>query len=310
MGLFSLLTALLVEHFHPLTSRLPVYLWVTRYANFLERHFNAGQHRHGVIAWVLGVVPALIAVSAVYFALYFLSPLLALAWNAAVLYGTMGFKYFANTNAAIADALKTRDVTKARDLLGKWRGGGVDELEANEIARLGIEQTFQCAHRQIFAPIAWFLALMPLGPVGPVLYRLASMLAHKWGDMDNPDFGDFGRFSARAFELLDWVPVRLTAISFAIVGDFEDAVYCWRTQAAAWPQRGFGVILAAGAGALGIRLGEPLHQGGILEMRPELGLGDEADTDYMQSAVSLIWRALTLWMVLLFMLQIAKWSGG
>ena len=54
----------------------------------------------------------------------------------------------------------------------------------------------------------------------------------------------------------------LTALTFAVVGNFEDAVYCWRSQALAWSTRTQGVILAAGAGALGVRLGDTLHQYG------------------------------------------------
>jgi len=103
------------------------------------------------------------------------------------------------------------------------------------------------------------------------------------------------------------LPLRLTALSFAIVGDFEDAVYCWRTQAEGWAQHGMGIVLASGAGALGVRLGEPLPVGGEVEFRAELGLGDDADADYLQSAVSLIWRAAVLWLALISLFTIATW---
>ena len=109
---------------------------------------------------------------------------------------------------------------------------------------------------------------------------------------------------------MDWVPLRLSAISFAVVGDFEDAVYCWRSQASAWAQQGIGIVLASGAGALGVKLGEPLNYGGNIEFRPELGLGDDADADYLDSAVSLVWRTVVLWLVLLLLLTLAGWVGG
>ena len=75
---------------------------------------------------------------------------------------------------------------------------------------------------------------------------------------------------------LDWMPVRLTALSFAVVGDFEDAVACWRTQAARWSaQEGgmtIGILLAAGGGALGVQLGGMLPTlSGDPDVRPELG---------------------------------------
>jgi cobalamin biosynthesis protein CobD/CbiB len=70
-----------------------------------------------------------------------------------------------------------------------------------------------------------------------------------------------------------------------------------------------GIVLAAGAGALGIRLGAPIVRGGVVEDRPELGLGDEPDTSSLDSTVGLIWRALSLWLLLLLVLTIAVAFG-
>jgi cobalamin biosynthesis protein CobD/CbiB len=109
--------------------------------------------------------------------------------------------------------------------------------------------------------------------------------------------------------VLDWVPARITASAFAVVGDFEDAIYCWRTQAARWPDHLLGVVLAAGAGALGVRLGMPVLRGTVLEDRPELGLGEDADTPFLDSVVGLIWRALVLWLAALLALSVARAFG-
>ena len=87
-------------------------------------------------------------------------------------------------------------------------------------------------------------------------------------------------------------------------------MYCWRTQALAWPDKALGIVLASGAGALGVRLGEPLRQEGIVYFRPELGLGDEADADYLQSAIGLVWRVLILMVGLLLLLTFAHWLGN
>jgi adenosylcobinamide-phosphate synthase len=84
-------------------------------------------------------------------------------------------------------------------------------------------------------------------------------------------------------------------------------VECWREQAQRWRPPSHGIVLAAAAGALGVRLGGELHEYGTLEYRPELGAGDEADTDYMQAAVGLMWRALVLWVFLIALTTIASW---
>jgi cobalamin biosynthesis protein CobD/CbiB len=123
----------------------------------------------------------------------------------------------------------------------------------------------------------------------------------------------FGEPARRLLHWIDWIPVRLTALSFAIVGDFEDAVYCWRTQAATWPvaQGGptYGILLAAGAGALGVQLGGPVPAaGGDIDPRPEIGAGDAVEVDVLPSAVGLVWRALILWLLLVFLLSLANWA--
>lgn len=307
MSLFSLIAALLFEHFRPLNGRNPLTLLFTRYANLLERHFNAGENVHGVVAWMLAVLLPTLAVGIAYAGLYYVNPLLAWAFGAVVLYALLNLKQIGAQAELIAGALRDGRIDEARSALTQWQGRSADEFGATEIARASIEQTLSCSHKNLFGVIAWFVVL---GPAGAVLYRFSQLLSQKWGGLDVHEFGQFGKFTAEAFELLDWVPLRLTAVSFAVVGDFEDAVYCWRAQAANWLQPGIGIVLASGAGALGVKLGEPLHAGGSIVFRPELGLGDEADADYLDSAVSLIWRTVVLWLVLLLLLTLAGWVGG
>lgn len=276
-----------------------------RYADQLERQLNAGEHRHGVLAWCLAVLPLAIVTAIVSHALYALTPLAGWLWNIAVLYVTMGFRRFSHYFTLITRALRDQDLTVARETLGRWRGKTAAEFTPNEVARVSIELALVGSHRHVFGPIAWFIVL---GPAGAVLYRLSAVLAERW-ERDDPQFGAFGDFAQRAFFVLDWVPARLTAASFAIVGNFEDALFCWRTQAEAWAARAHGIILASGGGALGVRLGDALQEPGSVEFRPELGLGEAADVDYMQSAVGLIWRALVLWIFLIFIVTIAHSMG-
>ena len=89
----------------------------------------------------------------------------------------------------------------------------------------------------------------------------------------------------------------MSAFAFAIVGDFEDALFCWRTQAPSWPRPEEAVVLAAGAGALEVRLGEPIPAGGGWVARPALGVGEAASEDGLASLEGMLWRALVLWLV-------------
>jgi adenosylcobinamide-phosphate synthase len=120
---------------------------------------------------------------------------------------------------------------------------------------------------------------------------------------------EFGRPVRSLLYALDWVPVRVTAVTFAVVGDFEDAIYCWRTQAKAWGSLHEGILLASAAGALGAQLGGPITSPtGEPEFRPELGIGEVADAEIMPSAVGLVWRALLVWLALVLLLTLAYWA--
>ena len=101
---------------------------------------------------------------------------------------------------------------------------------------------------------------------------------------------------------------RLRAV-FSVVGNFEDAVYCWRSQAVLWPERSSAILIASGGGALGVRLGMPVHESGGIVDRPEMGLGSEAGVDHMQSTAGLVWRALLVCLFLLALLAAAGWVG-
>jgi adenosylcobinamide-phosphate synthase len=146
--------------------------------------------------------------------------------------------------------------------------------------------------------------LVPFGPVGAILFRTASILARRWATTQ----GQFGVFAQRAFHAINWLPARLTGLTYAIAGNFEDATFCWRTQAETWLEPEDGVVLAAGAGAMGVRLGQSINVGGETVWRPELGSAQtEPDADSIDSAVSMIWRGLLIWIVAGLLVVIAGW---
>jgi len=303
MKFLALVCALLLEQAWPLRRGNPLYAGFDGYADYLERQFNGLQARHGVIAWLVAVLPLALFTVVVHVLLREAGALLAMAWSVAVLYVAMGFRRFSHCFTEIAQALREQNINTARDVLGRWRGVPADELQAAEISRVSIELGLLQAHRYVLGPIFWFVVL---GPAGPVVYRAADLLAARWGKLVEPERRAFAQFAERAFFWIDWLPARITAASFAIAGNFEDAAYCWRTQAAGWGRGAEGVLLASGAGALGVKLGGALREEGMLNQRPELGIGDEVNAEDLRGAVGLIWRALVLWLFLLLIVSLAR----
>lgn len=307
MSLLSLIAVFLIEQLQPLDYRRVVAEPLGAWADLIESRFNAGAYRHGVLAWCIAVLLPVLVAAIAYGLLYSLNPLFGWLLNVGVLYLTMGFRQFSHHYTEIQLALRNGDLERARQLLGEWQGISTYGLGSEDIARLSIEGALAASHRHVFAVVLWFV-LLP-GPCGALLYRLSAVVRERWNAESTVLQTDFSTFSRLVFGIIDWLPSRATAAAFAIVGDFEDAVYCWRTQPAQWPDRDLGIVLAAGAGALGVQLGRPVVDGVEVSDRAELGLGDPADVDFMQSAVGLVWRATVLWMLLLFLLGLATLAG-
>jgi len=311
MSLLSLLAAFLLEQFQPLSSRRSLFGWINRYADFFAEHLNAGEHRHGKIAWMLAVGLPILGVSLLYWLLMWLQPFFAWLACVAVLYVTLGFRRFSHDYSSIQAALREHKLDQARETLSAWCGFSCQDLNESELARLTIEQALLASVRNVFGVVTWFVIsmLFGLGPVGAILYRFALFLKVRWGNQAADELTEFGQFARQAAWVMEWLPMRLTAMMFAIVGDFEDTVYCWRTQAQDWPNPEEGIVLASGAGALGVRLGMTLVLDDVPVHRPELGIDEEADVDFMQSAIGLVWRALVFLLVLLLLMSLASLLG-
>jgi len=295
----AIIAALVIEQWRPLGDRKAVHGTLAAWASWLEQSFNGGERRHGIVAWLVAVVPPVLLAVLAYYLLRALHPLLALLFNVAVLYLTLGFRQFSHYFTDIQLAVKSGDIERARMLLDQWRGASGVVRAREEVIRLTIEEALLASHRHVFGVLLWYL-LLP-GPSGAVLYRLAAYFAGRWQDA-----GGFGDFAQRIFHVLDWPAVRLSAAAFAVVGDFEDAVYCWRTQARSWADPNAGIVLAAGAGAMGVRLGMPVQEVEGMQPRPELGVGEPAEGPFLDSTVGLLWRAVVVWVFVLVIFTLAR----
>lgn len=319
MTFLSILCALVFEQLKPLRADNPLYSWIKTFAGRVEDWFNAGQADHGRLGWFVMIGALTLPTMLVYWICIRLPGgwLAALAWNILIVYLTLGFRHYSHYFTSIQLALNAGDEATARMLLGEWTKQDTSAMNANEIARVAVEKALVTTHRHVFGVFFWFL--MPLGPAGAVLYRVAEYLSRAWNEPDHMKNEAFGRFAAKAFYWIDWIPARLTAVAFAVVGNFEDAIYAWRNFAERWSDETAGIILSAGGGAMGVRLGTPDESAAQMRPDPASGEvsseeieslpGEEPTVRALQSTVGLVWRALLLWMLLLLLLSVAVWLG-
>ncbi len=259
------------------------------------KRLNAGDRNSGIVAWMVLMAAVLVPVALVWALAAAIHPAVVWLLDVAVLYATLRFLATVANLSSIEKALRAGDVALASNRLAQWKGEPVECDDGGIVARLAAEHALREAHHGAFGPLFWFLVLP--GPLGLVLHPLALRAAQGWEHLVEPAERDFGWFAGRAFHVIDWIPQRVTAFAFAVVGDFEDALYCWRSQSAHWARPEEGIVLASGAGALGVRLGEPIPAGEAFAVRPGLGVGEPAREDALASLEGLLWRSLVLWLI-------------
>jgi adenosylcobinamide-phosphate synthase len=325
MSFFAVLVSLLIEQIKPLPRTNLVHDALSNWLDWAGRNFNAGRDHHAWVVWLITVLAPTLVVVLVSLALAQLSFLLALGWDILVLYLTLGFRQFSHFFTDIRDTLERGDEFSARQLLSQWRHIDASELPRGELLRHVIEYSLLAAHRHVFGVFFWFIVLssLGLGPAGAVLYRLAEFASRYWARksrlMGAPQHDRLMELSQQLFGWVDYLPARLTAFGFAVVGNFEEAINGWRRDATLWRQSSEGILLASASGALGVRLGGSASGAAF----SELGGGDlsgvlEADghtsgatpvLGHLRSVVGLVWRSVILWMLLLALLSVANLLG-
>ena len=317
MVFFSIFFALLLDYFRPAQLRHAARGMAQALADRIEAGFNAGRPQHGRTGWLLLMSGLVIPVWVIYGICLYVNVFLALFFNILILYLCLGMKDCSQSFSSIQLALISGDEAGAGRLLAEWRGEKAEVREGQEIARLAIENALLVSHRQVFGVFFWFM-LPYIGPAGAVFYRMAAYLSRAWAENPDSRYEFFGQFAARAFFWIDWMPAKLTAMCFAVVGNFEDAIYAWRNFAGRWPDRNTGVLLSAAGGALGVCLGTPLEkavqlpyiEAAITEqdgMELESPPGEEPSIRFFQHTAGLIWRALLLWLLLFLFFTIVAW---
>ena len=321
MSFVSILMALLMEQAQPLARGNPIHAAVRGWVRWAGYSFDAGKSHYAALAWAVAVVlPSVVVLSVHWVLVLGIGWPAAVVWNIFVLYTTLGFRQFSHHFTKIRHALESSDEDRARELLADWQQINVSGLGRSEIVRQVIEYSVIAAHRHVFGVLAWFsvFSALGLGPAGAVLYRLSEFVprywVHKGEALVDPVSAALEDVAKRCWGAIDWLPARITAIGFAVVGSFEEAIENWRHSA----RRGFmgndGVILAATAGAVNIRLGPLMSESDARDFAAASdrgissapAVGQEPEVGHLRTVVGLVWRTVLMWMILLALLTLAR----
>lgn len=254
-------------------------------AMFIERRLNRGQWRfvRGALAWALAVMPlTLLATLARGYAVH-----------ALLLYFAVGLRSLREHNLPIAAALDAGDLPSARALTARIVSRDTAKAGEQDLAKASTESLLENGNDAVFGTLFWFVLA---GGAGALLFRLANTLDAMWGYRSSR-YDLFGRTAARIDDALNYLPARLTALSYVLLADSRRTAWrCWRTQAPAWPSPNAGPVMASGAGALGLALGGAATYDGVDEIRPPLGLGRAPQASDIERAWMLVAKTTGLWL--------------
>jgi adenosylcobinamide-phosphate synthase len=277
-------------------------------ADAAERAFNHGAWRRarGLLAWSLVVLPC-VALA------YWATPHNVLGWavDAFLLYLALGGRSLAEHAARVAGDLAAGDLAAARRHVGWMVSRDTRELDESGVAKACVESTLENGNDAVFGALFWFVLL---GAPGAVAFRIANTLDAMWG-YRSERYRYFGWAAARFDDVLNFIPARLTALTYCLAGNVANGWQCWRAQARHWYSPNAGPVMTAGAGALSVVLGGRARYGGEWKERPLLGRGHSATPDDIAAAIMLLRRSLLIWLVVITVLGMATslwppWTWG
>jgi len=292
-----LLDALLGEprRWHPLVG-------FGRWAKYLERHLNAGEAQsalalrlRGMLALILAVAPWVMLVGAAVTV-----PGLRYVSEVAVLYFAIGHQSLRQHALRVHDALQAGNLDAARGRIAFMVSRDTGKMDTQAVAAATVESVLENGNDAVFGALFWFLLA---GAPGVLLYRLVNTLDAMWG-YRTPQYLYFGWAAARLDDVLNFVPARLTALTYALIGQTANALRCWRAQASAWESPNAGPVMAAGAGALGLGLGGGAYYHGHWKERPPLGVGPVPNAESIPAALRLVRSGVVLWLAIVVVVEI------
>ena len=291
IGLALLIDAALGEppRAHPLVG-------FGRYALWLEQRLARRGYHGGVIAAGLALLPPVIGC-----ALLERAHALALPLDVLGLYVAIGHRSLRQHAWRVYRALLADDLPLARARVAQIVSRDTGAMGRTRVVVATIESVLENGNDALFAAVFWFALAGAPAALG---YRLANTLDAMWG-YRTARYRRFGWCAARLDDVLNFIPARLTALSYALVGHCGTALRCWHHQGSQWASPNAGPVMAAGAGALRVSLGGGEFYHGSWRERSILGLGADPQPEDISRALALLLRALALWLAVIAALAIA-----
>jgi len=238
--------------------------WFGRWASWCESFLYADDQKRGAIAWLFVItVPFLL--------LWAGHALFGWLFDLLLLWVSIGWK---SLFEHVRSVLEADSLQQAQPAVSMIVSRDTADMDMNDTRRAALESLAENASDAVVAPLFWFVLA---GPLGAALYRMINTLDAMWG-YRNARYESFGWCAARADDLANWLPARITARLMLLVGRHAAwAKVKAQAQTHASPNAGWPEV--ALAFAADVQLGGPVLRGGMIDDRPFYGPEYARSTD-------------------------------
>lgn len=301
MTLASIVLALLLDRLLPQPGELRRPDWLVNWLEAIRVRLPGDRYWDGVPGVLAVVVPVPLVLGAllsVFEADGVFSGLLTLALSTWVLFWCLSAREFTDAMDRAIDAGERRDAGAEQDALAGMAAEMTLQQDRSVTANVTYA-SFSAGNNRFFAPLFWFVVL---GPVGALLMRCAELVRYRVGAAES-GYSGLASASVQVHQWFAWLPARVLAACYALVGSFETTVELWRRSAFSCQGRfdddNTALLVCTGFGALGMdpdweRGADNDHEPGVEDVRAARGL---------------VHRSAVVWLFFILLLALLGWIG-
>ena len=303
--LFSLISALIIDHFIGEPKRFHPLILFGNIAIIIEQKLNRGTKKRrflgGIIAWCLLVIP----LPLLYCWLMLILPtFLLLVLNIYIVYWAVALNSLNLHGMQIYRPLVENNLEQAQHYCSYIVSRDTSELDEQAISRATTESMLENGHDGVTATLIYFvIGGAPL----VIMHRLSNTLDAMWG-YRTEQFNYFGKFSARMDDLLGFISGKITTLLFVIIGAYrrkgKQALINAYQQSQSYKSHNGGWVMASGATVLNVCLGGSAVYFGKKVESPQLGEGEAVQSKHIKASLFLIKEAVLLWLIIVFIWQV------
>ena len=223
--------------------------------------------------------------------------LLTVLINSIVLYWAIGHQSLREHALRVLKPCLAGNLIASQQNLAMIVSRNTEQLDQEQVVQATVETVLENGSDAVFAPLFWFFLMevtLGLGAMAVLTYRLSNTLDAMWG-YRNTRFNYYGRFVARLDDVLNYFPARLTALSYALLGNTRLALQCWSKQSPLLKSPNAGPVMTAGAGSLNIRLGGPSYYHNVYTEKPYFGSDVAVKPADIERSIQLVAYTIILW---------------